>query len=32
MLDVGNEKLTERDRECLKRSGAWGSFAEYCRS
>ena len=36
MLDVGSEKLTERERECLKhfrQAQELGvSFAEYCRS
>ncbi len=36
MLDVASEKLTERERECLKhfrRAQELGvSFAEYCRS
>jgi hypothetical protein len=36
MLDVGSEKLTERERECLKhfrQARELGvSFAEYCRS
>ena len=36
MLEVASEKLTERERECLKHlRQAWGrgiSFAEYCRS
>jgi hypothetical protein len=36
MLDVGTEKLTERERECLKHfrqaQERGASFAEYCRS
>jgi hypothetical protein len=36
MLDVGSEKLTERERECLKHfrqaQERGVSFAEYCRS